>query len=575
MLDQQDVKTGDKTQVYCSNNSDDTKKGAIILAIFAFIPIITAVILMAVFSKPAKLAMPVALALVMILAKFVWKMELIDVSAYTLYGFLKAIDVMLIVFGAILILNTLKQSGALSRINDGFDNITGDRRIQAIIIGWMFGAFIEGVAGFGTPAALAAPLLVGLGFPPVAAAMVALILNSTPVAFGAVGVPTITAINSVGEIVKANGSSISTFGDSLIQWIAGIHGIIGIFIPLLAVIMLVTIFRNRTRNVFRDVVEIIPFAIFSGIVFVIPYILIATMLGPEIPSIVGGLFGLVITLFAAKKGFLVPKHKWSFSNEYETMAIEKEKSYDQNKLSLISAWIPYVLIAAILIVTRLPYLGLKESLTSLDIRISNLLGIKGLTYSLKWAYSPGIFPFIFIALATHVLHKMSMSKIKTAWKNTIKQVSGAAIALFTGFAMVQLMLNSGINASGNRSMLIEMADMMARISGEFFVFVSPFIGVLGAFVSGSNTVSNLLFSSLQLETAYLLGLPGVIIVALQVIGGSIGNMVCVNNVVAVSATVGITGKEGLLIKRNVVPMFVYAILAGIIGYIIIEIGLWL
>ncbi len=126
------------------------------------------------------------------------------------------------------------------------------------------------------------------------------------------------------------------------------------------------------------------------------------------------------------------------------------------------------------------------------------------------------------------------------------------------------MLNSADNGAGLPSMLTAMVQAMAAIGGSFYILVSPFIGVLGSFMSGSNTVSNILFSSLQYETADILTLPTVLIVALQVVGGGIGNMVCINNIVAVSATVGITGVEGKVIRRNFIPMVIYSLAAGVL-----------
>jgi lactate permease len=148
----------------------------------------------------------------------------------------------------------------------------------------------------------------------------------------------------------------------------------------------------------------------------------------------------------------------------------------------------------------------------------------------------------------------------------------APFAIFAGVAMVQLMLNSGVNGSGLDSMLSEMAKAIAGIAGNAYVFVAPFIGVLGAFMSGSNTVSNILFSSLQFETATILDMPQVLIVALQVMGGGIGNMVCVNNVVAACATVGVIGMEGKLIRRNAIPMVIYSLAVAIVIGILVYSG---
>lgn len=501
-------------------------------------------------------------------------MDFHHVISYSIFGVFKALDVLIIIFGAILILNTLKQSGAMVTINSGFNGITNDRRIQAIIIGWMFGAFIEGAAGFGTPAALAGPLLVGLGFPPLAAAMVALIYDSTAVSFGAVGTPIFGTMSTLSGNLNAIGASPEAFQMSLTKWVAISHGLVGVFVPLLGICMM-TKFFGKEKSI-KPGLAAAPFAIFAGLAFAVPYVLIAIIFGPELPALVGAFIGLPIVIFAAKKGFLVPKEKWDFPGK-ENWDEDWKSTVDMGdvgaaKMSLAKAWTPYILIAVILVVTRIPSLGLKALLASQTITLKNIMGVEGLNYALKWAYLPGTIPFILVALATHFIHGMSKKEIKTAWSNTFKQITGAAIALFAGIAMVQLMLNSGVNGSGLDSMLTEMANAAASIAGPAYPFFAPFIGILGAFMSGSNTVSNILFSSLQFETASILDMPEVLIVALQVIGGAIGNMICVNNVVAACATVGAMGSEGKLIRDNSIPTFIYAIVVATFVAILIYSG---
>src|SRR6056297_702827 len=214
-------------------------------AILAFIPILITIVFMAGFNWPAKKALPLALLLAMGIGFFYWEMTLHHVLGYTFFGFLKAFDILIIIFGAILILNTLKLSGAMATINDGFNGISSDRRVQAIIIGFMFGGFIEGAAGFGTPAALAGPLLVGLGFPPLAAALVALIFNSVPVPFGAVGTPIFGAMSTLDANIESLGVAPDSFMMTLTQWIAIPNAIAGIFIPLLGIIILTRIFGKE------------------------------------------------------------------------------------------------------------------------------------------------------------------------------------------------------------------------------------------------------------------------------------------------------------------------------------------
>ncbi len=542
-------------------------------ALIAFIPILVTIILMVGMNWGAKKALPVSWGIAAIVALSVWKMDFMSVLGFSVFGVLKALDVLIIIFGAILILNTLKQSGAMATINNGFSGITKDKRIQVLIIAWMFEAFIEGAAGFGTPAALAGPLLVGLGFPALAAAMVALVMNSTPVAFGAVGTPIFGAMSTLSSNLEAIGADSTAFQMALTQWVAIIHSVVGTFVPLLAVVLM-TKFFGKEKSI-KAGLQVAPFAIFAGLSFTIPYIFIATVFGPELPSLGGAFIGLGIVVFAAKKGFLMPKEIWDFPPKKEWDADWNSNSNlgetKESNMSLLKAWIPYALIAIILVITRIPGLGLKEILVSQKIVLPNVMGT-GLDYALKWAYLPGTIPFVLVALLTHFIHGMDKESVKTAWKSTFKQISGAAIALFAGIALVQLMLNSGINGAGLDSMLTEMAKTLADLAGRGYVFVAPFIGVLGAFMSGSNTVSNILFSSLQFETATILHLPQVLIVALQVIGGGIGNMVCINNVVAVAATVGVVGMEGKLIRRNAIPMIIYSFLVAIIVGILIMSG---
>ena len=533
-------------------------------AIIAVLPILLAVVLMTVFNQGAKRALPWAWIAAAAVGIFVWRIRITDIMAFSFYGMLKAIDLLLIIFGAILILNTLKQSGAMSSISRGFFGISADRRVQAVIVGWMFSAFIEGAAGFGTPAALAAPLLVGLGFPPLAAAMSTLVFNTTPVAFGAVGTPTLAAISQVEPYLS--GADAANFAQQLTRWVAALHGAIGLFIPLVGLCM-ITFFFGEKRSI-KPALKAIPFALFAGLCFVVPMNIFAWIMGPELASMLAGFTGLIIIVFAAKKKFLTPKDSWDFGEKYRA-----ETSADEIKadMPLGKAWLPYVLIAVLLVLTRLPQLPFANWLKSVAITVPDILE-SGLDYVMTPLYIPGVVPFTLVALITVWLHKMDKKKVKKAWSDTADQIAGAAIALIFGVAVVQIMLNSGTNSSGMDSMLTTIAKSLADISGAAYPIFSPLLGVLGAFISGSNTVSNILFSSLQYETAKLLDISGVLIVALQVLGGGIGNMICVNNAVAVCATVDITGKEGTLIKRNVIPSLAYALIAGIIVTIIISIS---
>lgn len=538
------------------------------LALLAFIPILITLILMMFFNWPAKWSLLVSLGLSIVFGFFFWHIPIGELFAGVVYGMMNSADVLIIITGAILLMNTLKASGATAAINRGFMNICPDKRVQACIIGFTFCSFIEAAAGFGTPAALAGPLLVCLGFPPMAAAMITLIFDSTAVSFGAVGTPVTAALGALGK------SGDVAFTSQFAFWTALPHAIVSIFLPLIVLMMTTKIF-GKERS-FKPALAAAPFALFTGVSFAVPLLLISIFIGYEFASLLASLFAIVATVIAAKCKFLVPKNTWDFGNadewDKEWLATSKVTPVAESKMSLIKAWVPYLLISLILVITRIPQLGVKNLLTSgapFVVSVNNLFGIDKLDWSLKWAYLPGTF-FIIVALITWFYHKMNKGEVVRAIKDTGKQISGAALALLFGLALVEIMKYK--NGAGV-SMMDEMANALAMVGQELYVLISPFIGVLGAFVSGSATVSMNLFTNLQYETASALDLPTVFIISMQCVGAAVGNMVCINNAVAASATIGVTGREGKLIKRNAIPMLIYTLITVAIFYIVLGLGI--
>ncbi len=537
------------------------------MALLSFIPIAIIIVLMVFYSKPAILVLPIAFVASAIIAFFFWNSELSSILSWTVFGTFKAFDIIIIIFGAILILNTLKESGAMTVISKGFMDISPDHRVQAIIIGYMFGAFIEGAAGFGTPAALAAPLLVVLGFPPLAAAIIALMYNSVPVTFGVVGTPFFGITNTLESNLIADGVDPAMFSEELTRWIAIPNSFAGILMPLLGIVIMCKYFGKEKS--LKTGLRAAPFALFSGVAFSVPYLLAAWFIGPELPSLIGAFAGLAIVVYAAKKNFLTPKNVWRF--EKDNTVENKIPTQDISpKISPFRAWLPYILIAVILLITRIPYFGLKDFLSSLEINIPGLYGKSDLDYSLLWAYLPGTIPFMLVAISTHFIHGMKRKDIVKAWKTTFTQVSGAAVALIAGVAMVQIMLQTGTNTQ--ESMISTLAGSVAEFSGQGYPFFAMIIGMLGSFISGSATVSNILFSSFQYEIAELVGVSKVLILSLQSIGAAAGNMICINNIVAVSATVGCFGYGGRMIRINMIPAFLYYIVITTIVAAIIFLG---
>jgi lactate permease len=549
----------------------------------ALLPILVALVLMVGMRWPSTKAMPLAWLVCVLGAIGAWNLPAAYVAALSLQGIVIAIGVLIIVFGAIIILYTLKYSGGMETIQYGMQNISRDKRIQAIIIGYMFAAFIEGAAGFGTPAALAAPLLLSLGFPPLAAAVICLVFNSFPVSFGAVGTPILVGLKFLDPLAKAavdagtvglNFTDFGSFAKVIGQWVTMMHGPMAVILPIFMLGFLTRYFgKNKSWS---EGFAAWQFCVFAAVAFLVPYLTFAWLVGPEFPSLIGGLVGLGIIVAGAKAGFCVPKDSWDFgpqstwdSDWTGTIATSTNTEFKPH-MSQFKAWLPYILIGAILVVTRIPELGLKAVLAAQKIPFNDIMGFKGVSASIDYLYLPGTIPFMLVAILTIMIHGMKGEAVKQAWTESFVKMKAPTIALFAAVALVSIYRGSGVadivlNPNSYPSMPLAMAKTVAAFAGNAWPMLASYVGGLGAFITGSNTVSDLLFAEFQWGVAQQLELPRQIIVAAQVAGGAMGNMICIHNIVAVCAVTGLIGREGMILKRTFWPFMLYGIVVGIIA----------
>ncbi|WP_433924142.1 L-lactate permease [Vreelandella sp. 21] len=546
------------------------------LALLAFLPLLLAGILLIGFKIPAKIAMPIVFLTAAVIGLTAWDMSFSRVAASTIQGLIQTAGLLWIIFGAILLLNTLKHSGGITAIRNGFSGISPDRRVQALIVAWLFGCFIEGASGFGTPAAVAAPLMVALGFPALAAVVVGMMIQSTPVSFGAVGTPVVVGVGSgldragITAQLEASGSTWDVFFQQITSSVAITHGIVGILMPLILVLIMVRFFgANRS---WKEGLSIAPFAIFTGISFVVPYMLVGVFLGPEFPSMIGAMVGLAIVVPAARKGFLLPKDTWDFPESTSwpdewigNLQIKLDDVVGKAPMSTFKGWIPYVLLAVFLVASRTVE-PLKAALTSVNLSWNNILGEAGVSGGVQPLYLPGGI-IIAVVIVTYFLHHMNPQKISAAVSESTKTIFGAGFVLIFTVPMVRILINSGVNGADLVSMPVMMAQAVANSVGGIYPFFAPAVGAMGAFIAGSNTVSNLMLAEFQFSVAETLGLSTAMMVALQAVGAAAGNMIAIHNVVAASATVGLLGREGTTIRKTIIPTIYYLIFTGIIALI--------
>lgn len=529
----------------------------------ALTPLIAVLVLLVALRLPAARAMPLSLMITAAVAVLVWQVPQRYVAAAALEGVWIAASILWIVFGAILLLKTLLASGAMDAIRAGFTRVTPDPRAQVVIIAWLFGAFLEGVAGFGTPAAITAPLLVALGFRPMAAVVLALVADSSPVSFGAVGTPVLIGLmQGLHEGPALAPSVAATLGDQVtgdfLQGVAvqaiAIDLLVGTFIPLILVTMLMRFFHPRRS--WRDGFAAWRFALFAGFAFTLPALVVAALLGPEFPSILGALAGLLLTVPLARRRLLLPPLPGA-----ETGCTPPDFDAGVRAgLSLWRSWMPYLLVALLLAATRVGFLPFKAMLLEATITWPAILGTD-ISASLAPLYLPGT-TFVSVVLVTVGLHRMTLAQAGGALRDAALALAGAAVALGTAVPMVRIFINSGVNAAGLASMPMELATIAAESAGAIWPLFAPFVGAFGAFLSGSATFSNMMFALFQFVAADQASTPKSLALAAQMLGANAGNMVSVLNVVAAASVVGLLGKEGSIIRFTFVPMLFYCLTAG-------------
>lgn len=504
-------------------------------------------------SVPSYIALPIAALLVYFVKLVYFSADPNLVNATVVNGLLTAWVPLFVIWGAILLFKTMEQTGAMETVRTWLNGISANPVAQLMIIGWAFAFLIEGASGFGTPAAIAAPILVGLGFKPLQVACLTLVMNSVPVTFGAVGTPTWFGL---GQLKLPPEQLLQIGFESAI-----LHSVAALVIPLIALWFVVS-WREITKNLI--------FIYLSILSCVIPYVLIASF-NYEFPSLVGGMIGLVVSVFFAKRGIGLTA----------VGAREQQATAHVESGTLIKALFPIWGTIVILVLTRIQQLGLKGLLNvatptyditlgslgqfsispALVLKLSNIFGAES-TWSFSTLYIPAFIPFFLIVAISFVLFGTRGSLIKAIWSETYDRMKKPILALLGALVMVKL-----LTVGGEQAMSIIIGQGFADTFGGSWQFFAAYLGALGAFFSGSNTVSNLTFAGIQYSIAQTLKLDSTLILALQSVGGAMGNMVCINNIVAVCSILGIVKKEGFILKRTVVPMLIYGVIIAITGFL--------
>ena len=525
--------------------------------LISILPIVLPVLFLGILNMPAVKGMSISALVVTLAAFFYWGMPANAIGASILQGIHKSLPIAWILLGAMLLLRVLQHTGAIDRINLGFMNLTQDMRLQAVMIAFLFGSLIEGVSGFGTPAMVTGPLLIALGFKPLSAVFLALVSDSTAVSFGAVGTPL-----TVGLSNTIPADELGLVATQVTQ----IELFVGTFLPLILIGMLIMVLPNQYKtNRVKSLLEVTPWLLLIGLTYTGSSYMVVNCIGYEMASIIAPLVTIAISVLTIKLGILVPKS--TKTNPWRQDAKTEDNETElKSDMPLLLAWLPYILVVAALLMTKF-IAPLKTFInTNIDLSYRNILGFETIKSDWLILANPGTI-LIIVALITLYLQGGHWRAFQPRAVDVVKGMKGTMTALVVTLIMVQVFTNSVYNTNDLVSMPLYLASTLAESLSGVWIMIAPVLGALGSFITGSATVSTLTFSSIQDNVAVGAGLNQYLILALQVIGAAVGNMICIHNIVAAGGAVGLNGKEGEILRKTIVPAVIYLALLVIVGLV--------
>ncbi|KIT17173.1 L-lactate permease [Jannaschia aquimarina] len=401
-------------------------------------------------------------------------------------------------------------TGRIDQLQGAMTQLTDDSLAQTLLVGWFFALFMEGAAGFGAPVALAAPLLLAMGIEPARALAIALIGHAAGVSFGAVGTPIVPQISATG-----------LRGAELAVVPALLHGALG-WVLVFALM--------RALGVSRPALGLLAAACFF-----VPYICLALLLGPELPTLAGAMVGGVAFAFVIRR----------------RRTEEGPGSESRDPRALLSALAPYLALVVLILFTRLPGIGPYLS----AITIGWTLGDR-----FSGSFAPLYHPGTLLAASFVVgwaVQGATVAQVREALRRGTAQLLPVVLPLLVMLILARLLVHSG--------MIGQLASDAASAFGASWPAIAPFVGMFGTFVTGSATTSNILFTQLQADIAGELDLSLTLLLGAQTFGAAVGNIVCPHNIVAGCATIGLVGREGEILRRTIPVGLLYALLGGILA----------
>lgn len=490
----------------------------------AMIPVLWLIVSLGVLKMPAHKTCSFTVILTLAIAIICWRMKFIDGITATVEGMAIALwPILLVIVAALFTYNLAVETKTMDVIKKMLSSITTEKRIQVLILAWGFGGFLEAVAGYGTAVAIPASILASLGFNPLFAAVICLLANTVPTAFGALGIPVTTLATVTGlEVVH-------------LSYVTSIQlaGFI-VLIPFLLVIL--------TEKSIKALKGVVGITLVSGITFAIPQIFIAKYLGADLPALVASICSMACTILMAK-------------------AMNKEKvEAKEDKIGLkegVLAWLPYILLCGLILIASPLVPSINSLLAKASSNIHIYTGDATSTTAFSWINTPGMMILIATFIAG-LIQKLKFTYMLDVLKRTIIQLKTSFITIMSIVAISKIMSHSGMTSS--------ISFGLCAITGSFYPLIAPLLGAIGTFVTGSDTSANILFGALQTEAAKSLSIDPYWIAAANTAGATAGKMISPQSIAIATSATGLIGSEGKILSTTVKYCLGYVIILGLIVY---------
>ena len=506
--------------------------------LLAMLPIIWLIIALSGLKMAGHVACPIALIITAVEALFLWKQKIIDVLTGGLEGFAMAIwPICLVIVAAVFTYNLVVHTKNMELIKKMLTSVSKDKRILVLIISWGFGGFMEGMAGFGTAVAIPAGILCGLGFDPIFAAMVCLVANTTPVAFGSIGIPTVTAANVTGFSPHMTASYV------VLQ--------LALMVILVPFFLVFITGKHEGAKGLGDYKEILFITLMSGVSFLIPQYLTAKFIGAELPAVIGSVCSMAVTIILAK---VMLKGK---SSKFDVEIEEKEDERSLTVKDALVAWSPFILVLVFLLLTSTLVPAIHDPLSAIKSNVPIYTGEGAAPYTFTWVATPGVLILI-AAFIGGIIQKCPIGEIFGVLGKTIVQMLKTIITIMAVLATAKIMGYSGMTQS--------IADFIVRVTGSFYPLVAPLIGSIGTFVTGSSTSSSVLFSKLQASTGAELNINQIWLVAANTVGSTAGKIISPQSIAVATAATATVGKESEILTKVIKYFVLFAVIYGLVCY---------